>query len=78
MKAATSSAASAVVDWGQRAHYGTPALRYLNPETYHSFAVLRIGEADVDGLVDEEDIGILVPGLRVERGAVRARHPAWP
>ena len=63
MKAATSSAASAVVDWRQCAHYGTSALEDRNLETYHSLAVLCIGEADVDGLIDEEDVCVRVPRL---------------
>lgn len=35
--------------------------------------MVGVGEADTDGLVDEEDIGVSVPGFMMEGGPVRTQ-----
>ena len=44
--------------------------------THDRLAVFSIGEADADGLVNEEDIRILVPGVGVVRDIVDIIHSA--
>ena len=44
--------------------------------THDRLAVFGIGEADADGLVDEEDVGMLIPAIRIERRVLWGRHPA--
>lgn len=39
--------------------------------------MLRIREANADRLVDEEDVGMVVPRVWVWFGAVRTRNAAW-
>lgn len=44
--------------------------------THDGLAVVGIGETDADGLVDEEHVRVLVPGIRVRFRRVRARRAA--
>ena len=43
--------------------------------THNILSVVCVREAYADGLVDEEDIGILVPGVRVEGDVVYILDP---
>lgn len=45
--------------------------------THDRLAIVGIGKADTDGLVDEEYVRVLVPGIRVVFRRVRARRTAW-
>lgn len=43
--------------------------------TYNMLPVLRIGEADAYGLVDEKYIGVRVPAFRMEHGGIFGYDP---
>ena len=44
--------------------------------TYYLFTIVGIRKADADGLVNEEDIRILVPGVGIVRDVVNIIHSA--
>ena len=48
----------------------------LREFTYDGLSVVCIREADADRLVNEEDVRVLVPGVRVERDVVNVVDPA--
>jgi len=39
--------------------------------------MFRVGEADTNGLVNEEDVGVRVPRVREVLGPVGTGYPAW-
>ena len=46
--------------------------------TYHLLAVFRVRKADADWLVNEEDVGVVVPGIFEALSRVPGRgHSAW-
>lgn len=43
---------------------------------YHFLSIVCVGETNTDGLVYEEDVGMLVPRLFKALGGVRTSDPA--
>ena len=50
----------------------------LSNSTYNRLPIFRVGEPDANGLVDEEDVGLLVPGVWVEGRVVGVGDPTRP
>lgn len=44
--------------------------------TYDGFTMISVGESNADRLVDEEDVGLFVPRVRIEFGSVGLGHSA--
>lgn len=76
MKAAISSAASIVVPYSSKGSKSSRALLKWQA-THDGLAVVGIRKADANGLVNEEHVRMLIPGIRIRLRRVRARRATW-
>lgn len=47
-------------------------------DTYNILSIVGVGETDPDGLIDEEDVRVLVPRVRIESHIVGVMYCARP